>query len=51
MYGKVATLLVLVSILFGCAAYRVEIKQLPPGARRFFAIRSGHSYSSHSKVH
>jgi len=36
MYGKVATLLVLVSILFGCAAYRVEIKQLPPGAEEDF---------------
>jgi len=36
MQGKVAALLLIVCILFGCAAYRVEIKQLPPGAEEDF---------------
>ena len=41
MYGKVTALLLIVCILFGCAAYRVEIKQLPPGAEDFLPSEVG----------
>ena len=41
MYGKVAALLLIVCIVFGCAAYRVEIKQLPPGAEDFLPSEVG----------
>jgi hypothetical protein len=41
MYGKVTALLLIVCMLFGCAAYRVEIKQLPPGAEDFLPSEVG----------
>ena len=41
MYGKVTALLLIVCILLGCAAYRVEIKQLPPGAEDFLPSEVG----------
>ena len=41
MYGKVTALLLIVCILFGCAAYRVEINQLPPGAEDFLPSEVG----------
>ena len=41
MYGKVTALLLIVCILLGGAAYRVEIKQLPPGAEDFLPSEVG----------
>ena len=41
MYGKVTALLLIVCILCGCAAYRVDMKQLPPGAEDFLPSEVG----------
>ncbi len=41
MYVKVTALLLIVCMLFGCAAYRVEIKQMPPSAEDFLPSEVG----------